>query len=58
MKIEGTILVECDVCHHVNPDTYCKTCYGCGHTVCLVCLLKENFECAVCGGYYIAPPDF
>ncbi|MBK5134171.1 hypothetical protein JJE00_07080 [Candidatus Bathyarchaeota archaeon] len=52
------IMQECGVCHHVNPSTYNKTCSGCGHIVCLVCLLKENFECSVCGGYFIAPTDY
>jgi len=55
MKIEGTILEECDLCHHINPSTYNHTCYGCGRDVCLVCLFKEDFECSVCGGYYIEP---
>jgi len=58
MTIEGSIMQECDDCHKVNPSTYNSTCFGCGHTVCLVCLLKENFECAVCGGYFIEPDDF
>ena len=58
MKIEGTILEECDLCHHINPSTYNHTCYGCGRDVCLVCLFKEDFVCSVCGGYYIEPADF
>ena len=58
MSVEKSIMEECDVCHHINPSTYNDTCFGCGHTVCLVCVLKENFECTVCGGYYIAPADF
>ena len=57
-RIEGTILVECDVCYHVNPETYTNTCHGCGHTVCLKCALQENFECVVCGGYFIEPGPY
>ena len=52
------ILVECDVCKHVIPDVYTSTCVGCGHTVCLVCLQKENHKCAVCGGYFIEPAPY
>ncbi len=57
-RIEGTILFECDVCKRVNPDTYTSTSYGCGQTVCLVCVLKENHQCAVYGGYFIKPPPY
>ena len=47
-KIEGTIYVECDPCWKIC--TWTNTCYGCGHTVCIMCLPEENFECPVCGG--------
>lgn len=52
-KIEGTILVECDVCWHVNPVTYVSTCYVCGHTVCLACLYRQKFVCPICEGNYL-----
>jgi hypothetical protein len=52
-RIEGTIYVECDLCWKIS--TWTRTCYGCGHTVCIMCLLKEKFECPVCGGDFIKP---
>ena len=58
MNKKESIIRECDACHHVNPATYCHQCIGCGHTVCLDCLLKENFECSVCGGYFIEPTPY
>jgi Zn finger protein HypA/HybF involved in hydrogenase expression len=52
-KFEGTIYAECDLCW--KKTTWYYTCYGCGHTVCIMCLLAENFECPVCGGDFIEP---
>jgi ribosomal protein S27E len=52
-KIEGTIYVECDLCW--KKTTWYETCYGCGHTVYIMCLLAENFKCPVCGGDFIKP---
>lgn len=46
-RIEGTILFEFDVCKRVSPDTYTSTSYGCGQTVWLVCVLKENHQCVL-----------
>ena len=50
MKIEGTILKECDVCW--KKVDWVKTCTRCGHTVCIECLMDENHMCAVCGGNF------
>ena len=49
---------KCDSCGHINPTTFNSTCKGCGRIVCLVCLIAENYECSVCGGYYIEPAPF
>jgi len=56
-RIEGTILVECDICYHVNPESYMSTCEECGHTVCLVCYLNEHWKCVVCGGKFLHTYD-
>jgi len=58
MSQEKSIMQECVLCHHVTPSTYWDECAGCGRTLCLVCLLKEDFECSVCGGYFIAPSPY
>jgi Zn finger protein HypA/HybF involved in hydrogenase expression len=47
-KIEETKFFECDLCW--KKVDWVKTCVGCGHTVCIDCLLVEKFMCPVCGG--------
>ena len=49
-RIEGTILVECDVCW--KKVDWVKTCACCGHTVCIKCFMAERHMCAVCGGNF------
>ena len=58
MTHKDSIMQECIGCHHINPSTYNNWCKGCGRILCLVCLLKESFECSVCGGYFIEPAPY
>jgi rRNA maturation protein Nop10 len=54
-KIEGTIMIECDVCWRIRAGTSFKTCYRCGFTACLVCRYFLSFRCPVCGSDFIKP---
>ncbi|MCW4021967.1 MAG: hypothetical protein ACOWW1_00100 [archaeon] len=48
-RIPGTILVECDLCYKVHPQTYTWTCKQCGLTLCLVCWYRMPLKCLNCG---------
>lgn len=56
-RIEGTILVECDRCGHINPETFICTCKTCGYTVCIACAYMDDMKCLVCGKYFLSECD-
>lgn len=48
-RIPDTILIECDLCWKINPDTFIHTCTECGFTICSTCGYYQNFRCINCG---------